>query len=176
MSQFYSNKTNEDGKSIYCKECTKLNAKKYYQKKMLKLASEHNGITIKDDILPSNLISLGERKSELALKLAVIQRLMLTVNSEVRELASFLNEEPSLVDVHNHNNHEHNHNNNGSHVLEAAPEQKNEPKVETKPEPKTETKKSVKAVVKDKIKPGVKTRLKPGPKPGFKRKAKAAVA
>jgi hypothetical protein len=93
LSEFYNNKTNEDGKSIYCKECTKLNAKKYYQKKMLKLASETSGITIKDDILPSNMVSLGERRSELALKLALIQRLMLTVNSEVRELAAYISEE-----------------------------------------------------------------------------------
>lgn len=37
---FYKNKTNEDGLSIYCKDCTKMNAKKYYQKKLIKEANK----------------------------------------------------------------------------------------------------------------------------------------
>ena len=90
---FYKNKTNEDGKSIYCKTCTKLNAKKYYQKKLLKLASENNGISIKDSIFPSNFISLNERKTDITLKVALIQRLMLTVNAEIKDLVDVISEE-----------------------------------------------------------------------------------
>ncbi len=96
LSQFYKNKTNDDGKSIYCKQCTKLNAKKYYQKKLLKLASKNNGITIKDSIFPSNLVSLGEKKTDFALKVALIQRLMLTVSSEIKELVDYISQEEKL--------------------------------------------------------------------------------
>jgi hypothetical protein len=97
LTQFYKNKTNEDGKSIYCKACTKLNAKKYYQKKLLKLASKNNGITIKDSIFPSNLVSLGERKTDIALKVALIQRLMLTVSSEIKELVDYISEDEKMA-------------------------------------------------------------------------------
>lgn len=93
LDLFYKNKTNEDGKSIYCKTCTKLNAKKYYQKKLLKLASENNGISIKDSIFPSNFISLNERKTDITLKVALIQRLMLTVNAEIKDLVDVISEE-----------------------------------------------------------------------------------
>ena len=37
-TEFYKNRTIEGGLSIYCKECTKLNAKKHYQKKLIKEA------------------------------------------------------------------------------------------------------------------------------------------
>lgn len=93
LNLFYKNKTNEDGKSIYCKVCTKLNAKKYYQQKLLKQASENNGVQIKEAIFPSNFTSLGSKKMDIALKIALIQRLTLTISSELRELAESLSKE-----------------------------------------------------------------------------------
>ena len=86
LNEFYKNKTNEDGKSIYCKECTKLNAKKYYQKKLLKQIGETGGVTVNTSLFPSNFASLSDHKAELALKIAMIQRLMFTVNSELNDL------------------------------------------------------------------------------------------
>lgn len=93
LDQFYKNKTNEDGKSIYCKVCTKLNAKKYYQKKLLKQVGENSGLTISQTIFPSNFITLGDQKTELALKIAMIQRLMLTINNELNDLLHKYSEE-----------------------------------------------------------------------------------
>lgn len=86
LASYYKNKTTDDGKSIYCKGCTKLNAKKYYQKKILKQIGETNGITVSDALFPSNFTSLGGKRAELTLKIAMIQRLMLTINSELNEL------------------------------------------------------------------------------------------
>jgi hypothetical protein len=86
LDKFYKNKTNEDGKSIYCKACTKLNAKKYYQKKLLKQIGESGGVTVNTSLFPSNFASIGDHKAELALKIAMIQRLMYTVNSELNDL------------------------------------------------------------------------------------------
>ena len=97
LNEFYKNKTNEDGKSIYCKPCTRLNAKKYYQKKLLKMASKNNGVTVKDNIFPSNLFSLSEKRTDLALKIALIQRLMLTVSSEMKDLVNYISEEEIKV-------------------------------------------------------------------------------
>jgi hypothetical protein len=93
LNLFYKNKTNEDGKSIYCKACTKLNAKKYYQQKLLKQASQSNGFQIKDVIFPTNFVSLDSKRADVALKIALIQRLMLTVSTELRELAESLSQE-----------------------------------------------------------------------------------
>jgi len=89
VNEFYKNKTTEDGLSIYCKKCTKLNAKKYYQKKLLKKASENTGVTIKDGLFPSNFVSLNKQRTEIHLKIAVIERLMLTVNKELKELFEY---------------------------------------------------------------------------------------
>lgn len=86
---FYKNKTNEDGCSIYCKKCTKLNSKKYYQKKLLKQAGSPNGVTIKEALFPSNFASLGDEKAEVRLKMALIERMMLTVNKEIKELFDY---------------------------------------------------------------------------------------
>ena len=93
LDSFYKNKTTDDGKSIYCKGCTKLNAKKYYQKKVLKQIGESNGVTVSDALFPSNFTSLTNKKAELTLKIAMIQRLMLTVNSELNELLRNYSEE-----------------------------------------------------------------------------------
>lgn len=90
LNLFYKNKTNEDGKSIYCKVCTKLNAKKYYQQKLLKQASENNGIQLRDALFPPNFASLSSKKTDIALQIALIERLMLTVSAELRELAKAL--------------------------------------------------------------------------------------
>ena len=97
LNLFYKNKTTEDGKSIYCKVCTKLNAKKYYQQKLLKQAGENNGIQIKDIIFPANFASLGSKKTDIALQLALIQRLMLTIGSELRDLADTINKDKISV-------------------------------------------------------------------------------
>ena len=93
LDQFYKNKTNEDGKSIYCKECTKLNAKKYYQKKLLKQVGESSGLTVNQTIFPTNFIGLGDHKTEMALKIIMIQRMMLTINNELNDLLRKYSEE-----------------------------------------------------------------------------------
>lgn len=86
LADFYKNKTTDDGCSIYCKSCTKLNSKKYYQLKLLKQAGEDGGVTVEDNLLPSNFTSLDPNNSDLRLKLAYIQRLTLKLNSEIRDL------------------------------------------------------------------------------------------
>jgi hypothetical protein len=97
LNKFYKNKTNEDGKSIYCKVCTKLNAKKYYQKKLLKQAGETGGLTIGQTIFPTNFVSLGDHKAEIALKIVMIQRMMLTINNELNDLLHKYSEEKMMM-------------------------------------------------------------------------------
>jgi len=89
VSEFYKNKSNEDGCSIYCKKCTKLNSKKYYQKKLLKQAGDPTGVTVKSALFPGNFASLGNEQAEIRLKIALIERLMLTVNKEMKELVDY---------------------------------------------------------------------------------------
>jgi hypothetical protein len=97
LNKFYKNKTNEDGKSIYCKVCTKLNAKKYYQKKLLKQAGETGGLTISQTIFPANFVNLGDHKAEIALKIVMIQRMMLTINNELNDLLHKYSEEKIMM-------------------------------------------------------------------------------
>ena len=79
---FYKNKTNEDGLSIYCKECTKMNAKKYYQKKLIKEANKENilrklGATKKK----KREVVVSNPSIENSLKLAMIEKhLIMCVN------------------------------------------------------------------------------------------------
>ncbi len=78
--RFYKNKTNEDGLSIYCKECTKMNAKKYYQKKLIKEANKEN-ILRKIGKIKKTKKSISASGIEDSLKLAMIEKhLMLCVN------------------------------------------------------------------------------------------------
>jgi hypothetical protein len=97
LNEFYKNKTNEDGKSIYCKVCTKLNAKKYYQKKLLKQAGEAGGMVFSQTIFPSNFINMGDRKTEMTLKIVMIQRLMLTINNELNDLLKNYSEQEASI-------------------------------------------------------------------------------
>jgi hypothetical protein len=85
VSDFYKNKTNEDGCSIYCKECTKLNAKKYYQKKLIKEANKVS--VLRDRTQKPEKIEKKPNDSgiERALKLAMIEKHIMTSINLLKE-------------------------------------------------------------------------------------------
>lgn len=86
-NQFYKNKTNEDGLSIYCKECTKMNAKKYYQKKLIKEANKENILRKlgADKKRKSRASTKANNSIESSLKLAMIEKHLITCVNLLQE-------------------------------------------------------------------------------------------
>ena len=83
QNEFYKNKANGDGLSTYCKECTKLNAKKHYQKKLIKAVK-------KETILRKNLKSVNVSAPstsgiETSLKIALMERHLATALNLLQE-------------------------------------------------------------------------------------------
>lgn len=85
-TQFYKNRTNVDGLSNYCKDCTKLNAKMYYQKKLTKEVKITNLLKGKkinkrkqvENIVPKKVEVSNTKKIETSLRLALIEKHLLT--------------------------------------------------------------------------------------------------
>lgn len=85
--EFYKNKTNDDGLSIYCKECTKMNAKKYYQKKLIKEANKENILRKlgKEKVTKKKSLSVSSPSIESSLKLAMIEKHLITCVNLLQE-------------------------------------------------------------------------------------------
>jgi hypothetical protein len=85
-TQFYKNRTNVDGLSNYCKDCTKLNAKMYYQKKLTKevkitnllKGSRFDNTEKVENIVPKKVKISSTKKIENSLRLALIEKHLLT--------------------------------------------------------------------------------------------------
>jgi hypothetical protein len=85
-TQFYKNRTNVDGLSNYCKDCTKLNAKMYYQKKLtkeVKITNLLKGTKFEkvqkiENVVPQNANTPNTKKIETSLRLALIEKHLLT--------------------------------------------------------------------------------------------------
>ena len=73
LEDFYKNQTNVDGKSNYCKICTKSNAKKYYRRKLAKKSKLlHN--------MPNNINTITTNK------LLEIKKIVDTLHVELEDL------------------------------------------------------------------------------------------
>lgn len=84
LTKFYKNKSTLDGHSIYCKECTRINSKKYFSKKKQKTKSEKdlNMILLNHDIF-------SPQKTDSLLKIMMIEKMC---NSMLIELSNLKNE------------------------------------------------------------------------------------
>lgn len=86
LNEFYKNKSNLDGYSNYCKVCTKLNAKKYYQKKLIKKANKETIIRKRSsDNQIKKIVKTEHSNIESSLKLAMIERHIATALNLMQE-------------------------------------------------------------------------------------------
>lgn len=81
VDNFYKNKSTLDGHSIYCKSCTKINSKKYFENKKIK---NHK---IDGDILLKFMNSNFEpNRSENLMKVLMIEKLCKSILEELESL------------------------------------------------------------------------------------------
>jgi len=82
VSNFYKNKLSADGHSIYCVACTKVNSKKYFQRKKERIQKQQNDTLIKNALLSTNLT--GDAES--LMKLLLIEKMCRGILDEVTTL------------------------------------------------------------------------------------------
>lgn len=82
-NEFYKNKTNGDGFSTYCKECTKLHAKTYYQKKLVKAVKKET--ILRKNLKSVNITPPSNSGIESSLKLALMERHLVTALNLLQE-------------------------------------------------------------------------------------------
>jgi hypothetical protein len=85
LSNFYKNKLIHDGHSNYCIECTKLNSKKYFQRKKERIVKVENENLIKS-VLLNNYTQETPKQAENLMKILMIEKLCKSVLDEVETL------------------------------------------------------------------------------------------
>jgi hypothetical protein len=86
IENFYKNKLSVDGHSIYCVDCTKVNSKKYFQRKKERLQKQENDSLINTVLMTSNLSS----DAETLMKVLLIEKMCKGILDEVHTLKGVL--------------------------------------------------------------------------------------
>ena len=86
ISRFYKNKLSADGHSIYCVGCTKVNSKKYFQRKKERMSKQENENLIKMALISTNMTEGAES----LMKVLMIEKLCTSILMEVDQLKKSL--------------------------------------------------------------------------------------
>jgi len=86
MSDFYKNKLIHDGHSNYCIECTKLNSKKYFQRKKERIVKIENENLMKTVLLNTHTQETHPQQAENLMKILMIEKLCKSILDEVETL------------------------------------------------------------------------------------------
>jgi len=85
LSNFYKNKLVHDGHSNYCVECTRVNSKKYFQRKKEKVVRVENDNLMKMVLLSNN----DSNNADNLMKVMMIEKMCKTILDEVEHLKRF---------------------------------------------------------------------------------------
>jgi acetyl-CoA carboxylase alpha subunit len=85
IDSFYKNKLTPDGHSIYCVDCTRVNSKKYFEKKKLRENKLQNENLIKD-VLLSNFGGVDKTQIDSLMKVVVIEKMVHNILDELNQL------------------------------------------------------------------------------------------
>ena len=86
VNEFYKNKLMDDGHSIYCIPCTKVNSKKYHQRKKVK-QNQVGTERIMQQMIVNNLMSEFDHPNvDKLMKLILIEKSLKDLISQVHEL------------------------------------------------------------------------------------------
>jgi hypothetical protein len=94
LSNFYKNKLVHDGHSNYCVECTRVNSKKYFQRKKEKVTKVEN-----DNLMKMVLLSdTDSNNADNLMKVMMIEKMCKTILEEVEHLKrGFVKTEAEVV-------------------------------------------------------------------------------
>lgn len=82
LSNFYKNKLVHDGHSNYCVDCTRVNSKKYFQRKKEKVTKVEN-----DNLMKMVLLSDSDsNNADNLMKVMMIEKMCKTILDEVEHL------------------------------------------------------------------------------------------
>jgi len=84
--KFYKNKLTKDGHSIYCVDCTKINSKKYFEKKKVKTAKVENDNLMKMALLSKFNGKLTEEEVNQLMRIMLIEKMVSNINEELSQL------------------------------------------------------------------------------------------
>jgi hypothetical protein len=94
LSNFYKNKLVHDGHSNYCVDCTRVNSKKYFQRKKEKVTKVEN-----DNLMKMVLLSDSDsNNADNLMKVMMIEKMCKTILDEVEHLKrGFVKTEAEVV-------------------------------------------------------------------------------
>jgi hypothetical protein len=94
LSNFYKNKLVHDGHSNYCVDCTRVNSKKYFQRKKEKVTKVEN-----DNLMKMVLLSdTDSNNADNLMKVMMIEKMCKTILEEVEHLKrGFVKTEAEVV-------------------------------------------------------------------------------
>jgi hypothetical protein len=99
LSRFYKNKLIHDGHSNYCIECTKVNSKKYFQKKKERTVKVENENLLKMVLLNNCNHENNSPQADNIMKILMIEKMCKSVLEEVENLKrSFVKTESEVVE------------------------------------------------------------------------------
>jgi len=99
LSQFYKNKLIHDGHSNYCIDCTKVNSKKYFQRKKERTVKVENENLLKMVILNNYQQENNSPQADNLMKILMIEKMCKSVLEEVENLKrSFVRTETEVVE------------------------------------------------------------------------------
>lgn len=94
LSNFYKNKLVHDGHSNYCVECTRVNSKKYFQRKKERVVRVENDNLMKMVLLSNN----DSNNADNLMKVMMIEKMCKTILDEVEHLKrGFVKTEAEVV-------------------------------------------------------------------------------
>ena len=99
LSNFYKNKLVHDGHSNYCIDCTKVNSKKYFQRKKERTYKVENENLLKMVILNNYQQENNSPQADNLMKILMIEKMCKSVLEEVENLKrSFVKTESEVVE------------------------------------------------------------------------------
>ena len=99
LSNFYKNKLIHDGHSNYCVDCTKVNSKKYFQRKKERTFKVENENLLKMVLLNNYQQENNSPQADNLMKILMIEKMCKSVLEEVENLKrSFVKTESEVVE------------------------------------------------------------------------------
>jgi hypothetical protein len=97
LNQFYKNKLVLDGHSNYCVDCTKQNAKKYFQRKKERVAKTESDNLMKMVLLSNYSTEMDSSNADNLMKILMIEKMCKSIIIELEELKKSYTKTENLV-------------------------------------------------------------------------------